>query len=166
MIIKTKRLRKYDRSWMYLPQKDVSLYWASRNSTNEHELNSFFDCCLIWCSKKFGTVKRKTIPDIEWSWNDKQYQLGEYLAFYSEEDNAISIRIQGHRTFYNLGKTIIHEYIHYLQPTRGGWYDRYDKQYGYDKNPYEIEAYHVSGLYAVECTQWAIAEMRPRKHAA
>lgn len=39
-------------------------------------------------------------------------------------------------------KVIIHEYMHYLQSP--SWYTRYLRTYGYDENPYEIEADRVA----------------------
>lgn len=150
-MIKTKKLQRHYREWSYKPVKDVPIYNVSKRSVSEEQLNAFFDYCLHWCFKKFGKVKGKSIPEIEWEWNDRWYQRKSILAMYDKEENIIEIRIQGHRTIYNLANTVIHEYIHYLQPTHANWYERYDKKHGYKKNPYEIEAYHLGDTYAVEC---------------
>ena len=158
-MIKTARLKKFHRTWKYHPQRDVPMYNLSKSSVSEEELNEFFDWCLHWCQKKFGKVKGKPVPYIEWVWNDRWYQEKKFLAFYDKEDNQIDLRIQGHRTIYNLANTIIHEYIHYLQPTHGNWYERYDKMHGYSDNPYEIEAYHLGETYAVECARTVIGWM-------
>jgi len=150
-MIKTARLKKFHRTWSYKPQKDVAMYYLSKNAVSEEEINEFCDWCLHWCYKKFGKVKGKSLPIIEWEWNDRWYQKKKLLALYDKEDNQVDLRIQGHRTIYNLANTIIHEYIHYLQPAHGNWYERYDKKWGYNKNPYEIEAYHIGDAYAAEC---------------
>jgi hypothetical protein len=150
-MIKTARLKKFDRTWKYHPQRNVPMYNLSQRSVTDEQLNAFFDYALQWCEKKFGKVKGKSIPEIEWEWNDRWYQRKSILAMYDKEENIIEIRIQGHRTIYNLANTVIHEYIHYLQPTHANWYERYDKKHGYKKNPYEIEAYHLGDTYAVEC---------------
>jgi hypothetical protein len=159
-MIKTARLKKFQRTWKHHPQRDVPMYNLSKSSVSEEELNEFFDWCLHWCQKKFGKVKGKSVPTIEWVWNDRWYQEKNFLAFYDKEDNQIDLRIQGHRNIYNLANTIVHEYIHYLQPTHGNWYERYDKKHGYNNNPYEIEAYHLGETYSVECARTVLQWMK------
>ena len=164
-MIKTARLKKFHRTWKYEPQRNVPMYNLSQRSVTDAELNKFFDYTLQWCEKKFGKVKGKPVPYIEWVWNDRWYQKKKLLALYDKEDNQIDLRIQGHRTIYNLANTVIHEYIHYLQPTHGNWYERYDGMYGYKNNPYEVEAYHLGDTYAVECAQVVTHWMTPSKGA-
>lgn len=159
-MIKTKRLRKFDRNWEYHPCID-DLYWVSKHRINDATIDIFIDYCVMWCNRKFGKQRSISIPTVEWEWNDRELQTTGLLGFYDAQDNAMMVRIQGHRTFYNLAKTIIHEYVHYLQPVQGSWYERYYKTHGYDDHPYEIEAYYISQLYSVECTQWTIHEMSP-----
>jgi len=158
-MIKTKSLRKHYRDWSYKPVRNVPIYNISKRTVSEDQLNEFFDWCLHWCVKKFGKVKGKKVPVIEWEWNNRWYQSKNILALYDKEDNIIELRIQGHRNIYNLANTIIHEYIHYMQPTHANWYERYDGMYGYNDNPYEIEAYHLGETYAVECATTAMTWM-------
>ena len=158
-MIKTKSLRKHYRDWSYKPVRNVPIYNISKRTVSEDQLNEFFDWCLHWCVKKFGKVKGKKVPVIEWEWNNRWYQSKNILAMYDKEDNIIELRIQGHRNIYNLANTIIHEYIHYMQPTHANWYERYDGMYGYKNNPYEIEAYHLGETYAVECATTAMTWM-------
>lgn len=138
------------------------MYDVSRNTVTEEQLDEFFDWCLHWCHKKFGKVKGKAVPQIEWVWNERRYQEYKMLGEYDKDDNIITLRIQGHRNIYNLANTIIHEYIHYIQPTHGNWYERYDKMHGYNNNPYEIEAYHLGDAYCVECAITAVRWMGKR----
>lgn len=60
--------------------------------------------------------------------------------FYAEEEQII-INLCG-ASFREVIETMIHEYQHYLQ--HPGWYTRYEKKYGYDKNPYEIQANEIA----------------------
>lgn len=152
-MIKTQRLKRVNRGWSYPPQKNIPIYNVSRRTITDEQLNEFFDYTLQWCQKKFGKIKGRPIPQLEWNWNVREYQKLNMLAEYDKEDNLILLRVQGHRTIYNLARSVIHEYIHYMQPTHGNWYERYHHKVGYWKNPYEIEAYHIADLYAVECAR-------------
>ena len=162
-MIKTSRLKKFDRSWNYKPEQSVPMYHLSKRTVTDKQINEFCDWVLHWCQKKFGKVKGKPIPELEWEWNVAEYQKLNMLGEFDAGDNAIYLRIRGHRTIYNLAKSIIHEYVHYLQPTHGNWYERYHHKVGYWKNPYEVEAYHIAELYAVECTQSVVSWMG-KKH--
>ena len=161
-MIKTARLKKFNRTWKYKPERNISIYNLSKSSVTDEQLNEFFDYALQWCQKKFGKVKGKPVPELEWVWNDRWYQKKKFLAFYDREDNIIDLRIQGHRTIYNLANSVIHEYVHYLQPTHGNWYERYEKMHGYQKNPYEIEAHLLGDLYAAECAHAVLGWMKPK----
>lgn len=165
-MIKTKKLKRHYRDWCWKADKNVPIYNVSRNTVTEEQLNEFFDWVLHWCNKKFGKVKGKPVPEIEWHWNDRRYQKYNLLGEYDKEDNIISLRVQGHRNIYNLANTIIHEYVHYLQPTHANWYERYDAIHGYTKNPYEIEAFWIGDSYAVECAKEVLGWMSPRSKGA
>lgn len=159
-IIQTDRLKKHDRKWEYKLERDIPLYWIRRSYSRDEELfNNFFDYSLMWCHNTFGSLKEKDIPTLEWTFNDRRLQQDGFLAEYDSSDNNIILRVTGHRTFYNLANTVIHEYVHYLQPTNG-WYTKYYKKFGYNKHPYEIEARYIAALYEVECTKWSISKMR------
>lgn len=148
-MIKSPRLKKFARDWSYDRTRALPMYYLSKDSVTGDEINEFIDGCMDWCHQTFGTHAKRGAPDVEWSWNDRWYQANNYLATYDWEDNTIYLRIQGHRTVYNLAQSIIHEWVHSLQSP--SWYERYHKERGYWKNPYEIEAHHLGELYAGEC---------------
>jgi hypothetical protein len=99
---------------------------------------------------------------VSWDWKSFGHAELEkqFIAMYDASVNEISIKITGHRTLKNLVRTFIHEYVHYLQPEQGGWYDRYDKKYGYDNNPYEIEAYYISDLYVNDAVSYVVKKIK------
>lgn len=158
-MITTKRLKPFDRDWRYKPIRDVKYYWVRAPDVTYDVIHEFVDFCLIWCVRKFGEASGLDIPEIDLSRNDRSLGGASMIGLYDHIDNVIHVRIQGHRTFYNLAKTVIHEYVHYLQPRSGNWYDRYYERHGYYNHPYEIEAYHLADLYGVECARWVMHQM-------
>lgn len=161
-MIKTKRLKGLVRDWQYHRSRTTPIYYLSRRSATEEQINEFIDWCLTWCEKNLGKTKNGGTPEVEWQWNDRWYQKHKLLALYDREDKLIDLRIQGHRTIYHLASTIVHEWVHYLQPTAGNWYERWDKQVGYWKNPYEIEAHYIGDLYGADCALWAVNQMKQK----
>ena len=156
----TRRLRKHVTTARALPQRrDVPLYYISKRTVSAKELDRFFELTLQWCETQFGVKGRTPVPYLEWQWNNRECQEYKYLGLYDWQDNTIWVRIQGHRTIYNLAKTIIHEYIHYLQPQTKGQYDQWDEAVGYWDNPYEIEAEGIAGLYNAECVDTVLRWM-------
>lgn len=160
-MIKTKRLLQFDRDWYYKPEKDAPIYWVSRKTMTDDQVDEFFMYGIMWCENTFGKLTRHPAPQVEWCWNDRQYQELNLSGEYDREDNTIYIRMQSHRTIYNVANTLVHEYIHYLQSPYGGWYKRYHNHYGYLDNPYEKEAFYIGDLYGVECARTVLEWMYP-----
>jgi len=149
-MIVTNKLKRFRRNYVIRPRKHKRLHYLSQYRLKDSTIDEFCDWVLHWCHAKFGGHPYKEVPCVEWEWKDRWYQKKNLLALYDREDNIIQLRIQGHRTFNNLAKTLIHEYIHYLQwsPKR---YEEWDAQYGYSNNPYEIEAEHLAQVYWGDC---------------
>ena len=159
-MIRTRRLRKFARDWKYVPNRDVPIYSVTERVVNEEIINEFLDYCVAWCYKKFGEKPKVDLPFIEWDFNNRSYQRDGTLGEYDTIQNTIYLRITGHRNFYNLARTLIHEYVHYLQTEYSDQlYTEYMKIYGYEDNPYEVEAVYISELYMVECTKWVLTQM-------
>lgn len=159
-MIKTKRLKKWDRPQQVGNKtKDLPVFYLNKQTPNVF-LDTFIDGVLYWCKDNLGK-KRRSLPQIDWDWDDYYLRQNKANAEYLHIDNIISLRIKGHRTIYNLANTIIHEYVHYLQPHKGTWYSRYEKKFGYSKNPYEIEAYRIAGIWEVKATHDVIRSIFP-----
>ena len=158
-MIFTKQLQKYDRDWKFKRDTSNPRFWVRADDFTDKEIEKFVRYAVQWCEKKFGyNWKQNYRIQTEWDRND--YLLKEIgaLGMYDPDANVIFLRLSGHRTIYNIANTIIHEYIHYLQPR--GWYNRYDTKYGYTHNPYEVEAFHLGDLYEVDCTHWVMKKMK------
>lgn len=160
-MVNTTKLKAFDRDWQYERDNTVPLYSVKGAFVDDDVIHEFIDWGLVWCVKKFGCMDKKPIPEVKWCTNAREMQSKGFIGFYDYEDNEIVIRITGHRNFYNLIETLIHEYIHYLQPTSGGWYERYYKQYNYKYNnhPHEVEAYYLSEIYTVDAYDWIVNKM-------
>lgn len=148
-MIKSARLKKFARDLSPQRSRETSIYYLSKKNVSEEDLDLIIACCLEWCAKTFGVNEKRGTPEVEWMWNDRWYQSKNFLGTYDWEDNLISLRIQGHRTVYNLAQSIIHEWIHSLQSP--SWYERYHNTLGYWENPYEIEAHYLGEQYAPDC---------------
>jgi hypothetical protein len=152
-MVKTKSLKRFAMAPPVKPIPAETMY-LSRKNVSDDIISSIIDHTIDWCIDTFGMNPNREHPYISWEWNtlDSDDNDKQSIARYDSDTNTISLKVRGHRTAKVFIKTIIHEYIHYLQPTKGGWYERWNKEYGYYKNPYEIEAYYLSDMYAQTAT--------------
>jgi len=92
--------------------------------------------------------------DVKWHYGKSRYypwvptlvvihdtQATTFAEFCTEEREVIT-NVAGVESMKKIIQSIIHEYVHYLQ--HPGWYTRYEQDYGYTKNPYEIEANEIA----------------------
>lgn len=75
------------------------------------------------------------IPDLDIIKDREDDLMGEYCQY----TETIMINMAHHDDIRTVTETLIHEYMHYLQP-HTGQYDRMLKKYGYDSHPYELVA--------------------------
>ena len=64
------------------------------------------------------------------------------FGYFDRDKNLININVKSHKTLVSICDTVIHEFVHWLQNLK--YYHRYEKKYGYDNNPYELEAITVA----------------------
>ena len=64
----------------------------------------------------------------------------DYMGSFEDETEEIVLNLAKCRTLKDAVSTMIHEYCHYMQPRKGGWYNRYFKTYKYEDHPYEVAA--------------------------
>ena len=93
-----------------------------------------------WCGKNLGRKGELTIEIKKQGW----FETPCYGGY--DEDNQI-ILLYTNRCFNikDLIRCLLHEYTHHLQDLRE--YDKLNEKYGYDKNPFELEAHKVSEYY-------------------
>lgn len=85
--------------------------------------------CLDWCVKKYGNTRgipkiilRKSLygdVEIELDGDFAAYGSHPFLGFYYPDDHSIEISIKHNPTLKELCKSVIHEYIHSIQPITG-----------------------------------------------
>jgi hypothetical protein len=117
-------------------------------------LQKYMDNCITWCYNNLGfRTDVKNTPAVEWTYQDHDMQRHRVFGYYHPDDNYIELRIKGHRTWVNLSNTIIHEWIHYLQPP--AWYTRYYNSYTYASHPYEVLACFYSAINCNKCANFS-----------
>ena len=159
-MVKTKSLQRFAMSPPVKPIPAETMF-LSRKNVSDDTVNDIIDHTIDWCIDTFGLHPKREHPYVSWQWNTLDYDEDDKqnIGRYDPDMNCISLKVRGHRTSKRFIKTIIHEYIHYLQPRKGGWYERWNKKYGYYKNPYEIEAYYLSEIYAQTATNFVMDKL-------
>ena len=104
---------------------------------------------LNWCWDNLGSSKFQSYkkPDIIYDWTASDL-LGEWVS----TDNEIIVYIDEIEDLEEYIKTIIHEYVHYLQSPI--WYSRHwnrKPNQKYFDHPYEAEAEEVAVTYWKVC---------------
>jgi Zn-dependent peptidase ImmA (M78 family) len=100
-----------------------------------------------WCIKNMGVSHfHVTTPKIEISKKKKSDRMGEF----DEDLNTIIIFKKNHNSLIEFIRTIIHEYVHYLQDPRYSDYCETTYEDGED-NPIEVEAEERAQCYASIC---------------
>ena len=102
---------------------------------------------MRWCEKNIGlNYRRKYWPLLEY--HTKRGENGD-CGDYDFDENLITVYKNSHRSVINLIHTIIHEWCHYKQSKKK--YYQYDEAYGYENNPFEIQANEIAELYKFQC---------------
>jgi hypothetical protein len=138
----------------------IELHFESNNEINSkrkyYNINAtkarFVNEVLRWCMKNMDYPSgHKYYPQVKICYyKTKHSRFGDYTS----NIRLIRIFINNHTSVEELVDTIIHEYTHYLQmPTQQDQkeYNRYLKQKGYYKNPFEINARETANKYTSIC---------------
>ena len=104
---------------------------------------------LEWCINNLGNPLKTISPTIILK-NDKRVK--NMYGFYMDQN--ITIHLSTIQTTRQMVSTIIHEYCHYLQSPRISAFTKYWKlndKFGYNNNPFEIEARQLAEKYRIQC---------------
>jgi hypothetical protein len=116
-------------------------------------------CQLIieWCHENLANPNTLK-PNLILKYNHHKNLAGVYFS----SSHECHIYIQNHQTLREITNTVIHEYVHSRQKTKDfdKMYDRYQKQLGYEQNPFEAEAISVAKNYERECMIWVCYQIQ------
>lgn len=94
-----------------------------------------------WCEQRMGLPSHRKRPKLQVCYSTRRSRrMG---SFRNGDTIVIHVNQQNNRNFRELANTIIHEYTHVLQLTsreKHISYSRENKQAGYEKNRFEVEA--------------------------
>ena len=111
--------------------------------------NRISELALEWCILNLGNPLKTISPTLTLK-EDKR--ITRTYGYY--QDQNIVINLNPVENSSRLISTIIHEYCHYLQSPRISGFTKYWKlndKFGYDNNPFEIEARQFESLYFNDC---------------
>ena len=122
---------------------DTPIEAFTKKETEELVMEIFY-----FCRKSLGMIPRNGSYPLIWIRpRKKSGSFGEYSP-HMHMIEIFSAECESLRRFVD---TVIHEYTHACQPWIGVRYTAYSKKFGYQKNPFEIEARRVAKENRTEC---------------
>lgn len=119
------------------------------NNMQVRDIRRICDMTLRWCKDNFGVNHRRRKPisiSVELSHSD-----GDAYGMYMTGINRIYIYLDHTKTIRQLVSTIIHEYIHSLQPIDTHYKPLMKKHKYYSRHPFERQAVYYETKYAPIC---------------
>lgn len=111
---------------------------------------------LDWCHQNLGNPNALK-PNLTL----KYYPHKKFAGVFISSSNECQIYIYNHQTIKDITNTVIHEYVHSLQKCKNfdKLYEKHQREIGYEKNPFEIEARHIAKKHEKECLSWVCAQI-------
>lgn len=103
-----------------------------------------------WCVKEYGKHRFKPYPSL--SFRKPTYLDDGNIGYYDHEDNEIFVDSTYHLSLEELAKTLIEEYVHYIQ--NHTLYQTLSKQFRYELHPMEIEAKKIAKKDYKRCVKY------------
>ena len=130
------------------------IYAKTPTSTlTKKQLKKIVKRSMTWCKSNFGENKRKQYKI--------SHMVGEFpflddaYGCYDQFDNVVMVNLSNCPTVGRVTATVIHEYVHSLQPIRTQ-YATSIAEYGYWDCPFEVEA----RFFEKKLNRYLLSEMR------
>jgi hypothetical protein len=106
---------------------------------------------LDWCHDNLSSSKTPK-PNLR----VRYYPHKKIAGLYISGSNECLIYINNHLTLREITNTVIHEYVHSRQRSKTfeKMYEKHQREIGYEKNPFEVEARDIAKKYEKECLIW------------
>lgn len=122
-------------------------------------IKTVMQLAVLWCYFKYGRSIWNTDPIHVSICNTMTQYWGYYEASQPEPEEVgttialIKVNPRKHDSLKSIVETIIHEYVHHLQPI--DFYQKYfSLGYVYSDHPFEIEATQIAKNDVDECWEW------------
>jgi hypothetical protein len=115
---------------------------------------------LNWCVEKLGESNYNESPPKLFCYN----RVGQDArGYYKDDTNTLVIYLLSHTSVLDLIRTVVHEYIHFLQDPEE--YEKYIDVFvgrggNFDNHPHEQEALLLESKYAPICKKEITAKLR------
>ncbi len=134
--------------------KEWFLYQKISNLTiSQLPISKKYFCELVmeWCDINLSLPK-----SIKPSLIIKYYSHKSRSGVYFSSTHECVIYINSHDNIQQVANTVIHEFVHALQKNKNfdKLYRKYQKEVGYDQNPFEVEAREISKKCEKDCLIW------------
>jgi hypothetical protein len=117
---------------------------------------NYVQMVVDWCHDNISYSNTQK-PNVKINYYQHQKISGLYTAGYHE----CIIYVNSHRTIGEVTNTVIHEYVHARQRDKNfiKKYEKYHREIGYERNPYEVEARRVARKYEKDCLLWVCQQL-------
>ena len=112
---------------------------------------SFVYHLIEWCQNNIS-YDNTSKPDF----TIKYYAHSKYAARYHTVSRKCIFYIYQGQKIREIVNNVIHEFVHARQHNEDNLqlYDKFNQEFGYEKNPYEVEARKVANKYEDDCLLW------------
>lgn len=117
---------------------------------------TFCQLVIDWCQENIAHSNTRK-PNVTLSY----YPHKKWGGTYSTIGHECRIYVNNHQTIISIINTVIHEYVHARQKTKyfDALYEKYQREVGYENNPFEIEARKVAKKHKKECLLWVCRQL-------
>jgi hypothetical protein len=117
---------------------------------------NFCQLVVDWCHENISH-KNTQKPNVTLSY----YPHKKWGGTYSTRSHECIIYVNNHHNVLTVTNTVIHEYVHARQKTKNFdvLYEQYQREVGYENNPFEVEARKVAKKHEKECLLWVCSQL-------